>query len=302
MSLALFIADKIVRFRMKRRFRRTPDLLRLRAMMNEMGRRPPKAPRFIRVGVESLGGVKAERLSLEGADTSAAVLYLHGGGFVAGSPGSHRALTWRLAKGLGVPVFAVDYRLAPEHPFPAALEDVTAAYKALLERGVASSRIVVGGDSAGGNLTLTLALKLKALGLPQPGALFCLSPVTDMVESFPSRIANSERDAMFDARVFQTGITYYCPDTDVADPLISPYQGDLRGLPPTLFQCAEGEMLRDDSVRMAAKMRAASVPVTLEVWPDVFHVWQLAADLIPESREAVAHIIDFLKKRLALTA
>src|SRR6202012_4056488 len=134
------------------------------------------------IAVESitLGGIKTERLRTQTADESKAILYIHGGGFVAGVPGNHRPLTWRLADKVGFPVYAIDYRLAPEHPFPAGLDDCVAAYRGLLDKGIAATSIVIGGDSAGVNLTLTTALKLKDVGLPQPAALVCLSPATDM--------------------------------------------------------------------------------------------------------------------------
>ena len=296
MSIQLFFLDKLLRFTVKRRFRRHPDVLELRAIMAEM---PPRAaPSHIAVDLVTLGGVKAERLRTAGADERKAILYIHGGGWVGGVPGNHRPLTWRLADKTGVPVYAIDYRLAPEHPFPAGLEDCVAAYRGLLDKGVAAKSIVIGGDSAGGNLTLTTSLKLKALGIEQPAALVCLSPVTDL-DGFESRQDNVASDAMFVAEMMPTVRERYCAGHDIADPLISPYRaGDVSGLPPMLFQCSGAEMLRDDSIRMAAKLNAAGVPATLQVWPGVFHVWQVMADLLPEGRRAIDGITDFIKSQL----
>src|SRR5262249_33554595 len=157
--------------------------------------------------------------------------------------------------------------------------------------------IAIGGDSAGGNLTLVTALKLKELGLPLPAALVCLSPVTDH-EGFESRNDNIKRDAMFDWRMIPTVSPLYCPDVDPADPLVSPCRGDVAGFPPTLFHCSRDELLRDDSIKMAEKMKAAGVDTTIEVWPGVFHVWQVTADVLPEAKKAVVNIVDFLKARL----
>jgi acetyl esterase/lipase len=295
MSIQLFVADKVVRLTMKRRFRRNPTVMELRPIMAEMPIRP--APRRIKVETVELDGVSAELLTPRGVNENRALLYIHGGGFVAGVPANHRPLTWRLAEGVGIPVYAIDYRLAPEHPFPAGLDDCVTAYRALLAKGLSPEHIAIGGDSAGGNLTLATALKLKELGLPLPAALVCLSPVTDH-EGFESRTDNIKRDAMFDARMIPSVTPLYCPDADPTHPLVSPYRGDVTGLPPTLFHCSRDELLRDDSIRMAEKMKAAGVDATIEVWPGVFHVWQVTADVLPEARKAVANIVDFLKARL----
>jgi epsilon-lactone hydrolase len=295
MSIQLFFLDKVLRFAMKRRFRRNPSVMELRAIMDEMPPRP--APGHIAVDNITLGGVRTERLRTANADEAKAILYIHGGGFVAGVPGNHRPLTWRLADKVGVPVYAIDYRLAPEHPFPAGLDDCVSAYRDLLDKGIAATSIVIGGDSAGGNLTLATALKLKQLGLPLPAGLICLSPATDM-EGFESRRSNIRNDAMFTAEMFPTLAPLYCPGHDKEEPLISPYRGDVSGFPPTFMQCGAMEMLRDDSVYMADKMKAAGVDVTLEIWPKVFHVWQVMADVLPEGRRAIDKIAAFARARL----
>jgi acetyl esterase/lipase len=263
--------------------------------MDEMPPRP--APGHVSVEITTLGGIRAERLRTASANETKAILYIHGGGFVAGVPGNHRPLTWRLADKIGVPVYVIDYRLAPEHPFPAALDDCVAAYRGLLDKGIAPKSIIVAGDSAGGNLTLATALKLKELGLAQPAALICLSPATDM-EGFESRRSNIRGDAMFTPEMFPTLAPHYCPGVDPENPYISPWRGDVAGLPPTLIQCSAIEMLRDDSVYMADKMKNADVDVTLEIWPKVFHVWQVMADILPEGRKAIDKIVVFAKARL----
>jgi acetyl esterase/lipase len=257
------------------------------------------APAHVTVDLVTVGGVKAERLHTAGADESKAILYIHGGGFVAGVPGNHRPLTWRLADKVGVPVYAVDYRLAPEHPFPAGLDDCVAAYRGLLDKGIAAKNIVIAGDSAGGNLTLTTALKLKSLGIDLPAALVALSPATDIDgDGFESRTSNAASDAMFTAEMFRSLAPLYCPNMDGTDPFISPYRGDVAGLPPTLIHCSGAEMLRDDGVKMAEKLSAAGVPTEIEVWPKVFHVWQVMADMLPEGRASIEKIAAFMGKQL----
>jgi acetyl esterase/lipase len=292
-SPTLWLADKFFRFRFKRMFRKDPDVLQLRPMLKRMAKSMP-VPRRITVTPIELGGVAGEELAGVSPDRTRAVLYLHGGGFVGGEPKTHRMIAWRLADGLGVPVFVIDYRLAPEHPHPAAVNDCTAAYRALAEK-LGAGNVAVMGDSAGGNLTLTVGLQAKALGLPRPALLVCLSPATDLWAEGGSRVSNAESDACFDGGMFATLRARYCPEGSAEDPLLNPVRGDLAGLPPTLFQCSELEMLRDDSTRMADAMKAAGVQVTLEIWPDVFHVWQLAADVIPEAKAAVAKILAFVE-------
>lgn len=301
MSLQLVLLNQLLRWQIKRRFRRNPDVNLLRPLMQQMEARTARLPADIAAEDLSLGGVAAERLSAPGADQTRTFLYIHGGGFVGGSPRTHRPLTWRLAKGIGVPVYAIDYRLAPEHPFPAGLDDCVAAYRALLDKGHAAKSIAVGGDSAGGNLTLALALRLKAEGLPLPAALVCLSPATDMTGSGASRHENAEADSLFVEAMFDSLKPAYYEGHDERDPFLSPLFGDVADFPPVLFQVGEREMLRDDSTRMAEKLKAAGVEAVLEVWPKVWHVWQLNADMLPEGREAISHITRFARQHLALT-
>jgi acetyl esterase/lipase len=298
MSLQLTLLNAFLRFQVKRRFRKNPDVMELRPIMDAVS--TGRVPARIRIEQIELGGVPTERLAAAGARATHGILYIHGGGFVGGSSRTHRPLTWRLAEQTGVPVYAIDYRLAPEHPFPAGLDDCVSAYRALLEKGLSPSGIAVGGDSAGGNLALALALKLKALGLPQPAALVCLSPVTDLSKPAPSHVTNARSDQLFDPRTFATVEPVYCPGHDLTDPFISPRYGDPAGLPPTLFQASDVEMMRDDSVLMAEKMRNAGVAVTIDIWPKVAHVWQVTADVLPEGRAAIVKIAAFLKQQLKL--
>ena len=298
MSIQLFVVDKALRVLMKRRFRNKPDIMELRAIMAGFARHPASVPADVAITHIELGGVPTELLRSEDANDRAALLYIHGGGFVGGTPVNHRALTGRLADQIGIPVYAVDYRLAPEHPFPAGLDDTVSAYRGLLDKGIAPGAIAIGGDSAGGNLTLALALKLKALGLPLPSAIVCLSPVTNLVEAPPSHTTNAQSDALFEGRMFDTVLAAYCPNDAPSNPFISPLYADVAGLPPVLIQCSEIEMLRDDSVMMADRLRAAGVSVVLEVWPGVFHVWQVVPQYLPEARRAIERIVAFVNLHL----
>lgn len=298
MPVRLFLASQIVRFQMRRRFARAGNIEPLRAMMTNMARtQPTKLPAGVRVEPMTLGGVTVEKLAVVGAADDAAILYLHGGAFIAGAPENHRALTWRFAQGCGVAVYAPDYRLAPEHRFPAGLDDCVAVYRALVERGV--KRIAIGGDSAGGNLTLATALEVARLGLPRPVALACLSAVVTLAEDLPSVHENRDRDAMFPPGMLPSVNARYAPGADLRDPRLSPlYAKDPSVLPPTIFQVGESETLRDHSVQMSARMRAAGVTTQLEVVPGAFHVWQLAADQVPEAKTAVERLVAFVGPRL----
>ncbi len=298
MSIQRPLIELLLRWQVKGKFKKNPDVQLLRPIMKQMEPRVSKLPKDITAEPLSLGGVPAEKLTASEPRQEAAFLYIHGGGFVGGSPLTHRPLTWRLARDIGIPVYAIDYRLAPEHKYPAGLDDCVAAYKGLLDMGIAPSAILVGGDSAGGNLTLTLALRLKAEGLPQPAGLVCLSPATDMTGSGASRHENAESDALFVAEMMDSLEAVYCPGGDEKDPFLSPLFGDLAGLAPTFIQVGAKEMLRDDSTLMADALQKAGVETTIEVWPKVWHVWQLNADMLPEAREAIAHIVAFARRRL----
>lgn len=283
---------------MRARFEAQGDVGPLRPMMEKMARDARPVPAHVRLEAHALGAVPGERLVPAGARDDAAILYVHGGAFIAGAPVNHRALTWRLAHGTGTTVYAIDYRLAPEHPFPAGLDDVVQAYEVLVARGV--RRIAIGGDSAGGNLALAAALELARRGAPRPAALACLSPVTTLALDLPSAFENRDRDDMFSFGLMPGMLARYAKGHDPFDPRISPLHAkDVSVLPPTIFQVGEREMLRDHSVQMAERMRAAGVEVRLEVEPRVMHVWQLLADLVPEAHAAIDRLSSFLRPRLS---
>ncbi|MCP1615700.1 acetyl esterase/lipase [Pseudomonas sp. SLBN-26] len=224
----------------------------------------------------------------------AVLLYLHGGAFITGSPATHRAIAGNLAKRAGIDVCALEYRLAPEHPFPAGRDDAVAAYQALLERGHAASRIVIGGDSAGGNLTLVTALRLRQLGLPAPAALVCYSPVTDL--SGNALHQPPAGDPLIHPKWMELAADLYCPPgMERRDPALSPLFDDLGHLPPLLVQVAEDELLRDDSLRLVARLREAGSWVRLERYPGLWHVFQAHAGILRSADEALASTAGFIR-------
>lgn len=286
------LAALLVRWQIKRRLADMDDIGRVKAVF-ESGRFP--LPPDVRFRPERLGAVDGERVDVDDAPRPT-LLYLHGGGFVACSARTHRPITAAFAK-RGFRVFAPDYRLAPANPFPAAVEDVLSAWQAL--RNKASGRLVVAGDSAGGNLALALMLKLRDAGAGLPAAAALFSPATDLAGTGASISTNSRRDAMFRGPALQHLTNAYLAGADPRDPLASPLYADLKGLPPLLIHVGEREVLRDDSTRLAARAGAAGVHVDLEVWPVVPHVWQFAHRLVPEARRSLAMASEFLLRPLA---
>ena len=263
------------------------------------------APRGVTYRAGEVGGIRGEWVEPIAAPAADAarqltILYLHGGGFIGCSPATHRPLTAGLAL-RGARLFVPDYRLAPEHPFPAAVDDVCAAWRGLQAERAADARLTVAGDSAGGNLALALMLVLRDAGERLPDAAALFSPGTDLTGASPSLAQNVERDAMFRREALDHIVTAYLNGADPAQPLASPLLGDLHGLPPLLIHVGADELLRDDGVRLAEKARAAAVEVELQVWPVVPHVWQLLWHL-PEARRSVAAAARFLRDASRSTA
>ncbi len=244
-------------------------------------------------------GVPAEWIRSASAQPGRVVLLLHGGSFNSGSIVSHRTLAGNLAFACAARVLLIDYRLAPEYPFPAALEDSRAAYEWLIDQGVAPGQLVVAGDSAGGTLTLALLVSLRDHRRPLPAGGVCLSPAPDLTFSSESWTFNARKDLLLDARKEREAVRIYLRDTDARDPLASPTFADLHGLPPLLIQVGSHELLLSDAERFAERARAAGVEVTLEVWPEMQHEWQFAAKFLPEGRQAMAHVGTFVEGILA---
>ncbi len=258
----------------------------------------PAPPRRVSIASVIAGGVNGEWIVTPRSKSDRYVLYFHGGAYRVGSPRVYRHFTWRLAAAARAQLMAVAYRLAPEHPYPAALEDAAAAYEWLLERAEDSGRIGIVGDSAGGGLALALLLKLRDDKAPLPGAAVALSPWTDLALTGRSLTINAETDVMLNASDLPVFAADVLAGTDPHNPYASPVYGDCTGLPPTLIHVGSDEILRDDAERMAARMRAAKCHVELAVWPRMPHVWHSLAPFLPEANDAITQIQNFLDRVL----
>jgi acetyl esterase/lipase len=255
-------------------------------------------------------GVKSEWVQAPGVDSRRRLLYIHGGAYTMGSPRSHRRLTAKFSELANAAVLAIDYRLMPEHPRLAGIEDCRSAYRWLLDNGpdgaTAADAVFIAGDSAGGNLTLSLIAWIRDQGLRAPNAAVALSPATDGTLGSPSLTTNLATDPMLGplfkalARIPRPVLLWGAwiqTRLHPCNPVVSPVFGDLSGLPPLLVQASEMEMLLDDSRRYVAKAQAAGSPVSLQTWPHMVHVWQIYHPELPEGREALAEIGKFLQAR-----
>ncbi|MDR4306955.1 alpha/beta hydrolase [Chelatococcus sambhunathii] len=285
----------VMRYAVKTRVHADPDIARIRRSVERLAAIALDQPFGVARRAATVGGRSAE-IHTFGREPDRHVLYLHGGAFVCGSPRTHRGIAGRIARGARAEVVVLDYRLAPEHPFPAALEDAEAAYVGLIERGVDPSRLVIAGDSAGGNLAFALLLKLKGQGGPMPAAAVGLSPFVDFTASGESFRLNAALDPLLHVNGLPSVVEAYAPGADHRNPLLSPIFGDLSGLPPTLIQCGSDEILLDDARRLHAGLSAAGVPCDLEIWPQMPHVWQAFAIFLPEGRLALNRINAFLRR------
>jgi monoterpene epsilon-lactone hydrolase len=291
------IANFVLRRTVKAKLVRSPTPATIRKVLGSM--RPP-VPRDCRVTPASVGGIAGEwmRSTRHSQGTHArTMLYVHGGAHIACSPLTHRPITSAFAK-QDWQVFAPDYRLAPEHRFPSGLDDVIAAYRGLLAMGIDAKRLVVAGDSAGGNLSLALCLSLRAMNAPLPSAVVLFSPVTDLAWTGDSIRSNTNNCAMFAHQILPIGSELYLGEHNPRDPLVSPLYADLTGLPPMIIHAGEHEILRDDSLRLAERARQAGVSVEIKLWPTVPHVWQMAHQLIPEGRESLRLVNEFLDRQV----
>jgi len=269
-----------------------------RAAIEAMGAMLPADPEA-RFEPAAIGATPAEWVSVPSADPDRIVLYLHGGGFVTGSPTAYRSLTSRLSRAAAARVLAVDYRLAPEHLFPAALDDALAAYDGLLGADFRPERIVVAGDSAGGGLTASLLLTLRDRGRPAPAGWVLLSPLLDLAATGETMVTKVAIDPMVSPENVRQGAARYLgPDADPRNPLASPLYADLADLPPLLIQVGTAECLLDDARRFAARAREAGVTVDLEIWDEMIHVWQAFAPMLDEGQAAIEAIGRFVLSKV----
>ncbi|QRM54067.1 alpha/beta hydrolase [Sinorhizobium sp. BG8] len=246
-----------------------------------------------------LGGVAAEWSLAPGSDPGRVLLFFHGGGYCSGSIMSHRRLVTEAGRAAGVRTLAVDYRLAPENPFPAALEDAAASWRHLLDTGYAPDRIVVGGDSAGGGITLSLLGSLRDKGKELPACGWLISPWTDLTMSGETLASNDAIDPLIHAGYLaELADAYLGPDTDRRDPRVSPLFANLEGLPPLLIQVGSAETLLSDATRLAGAAGEADVAVTLEIWPHMIHAWPLWNARLEPGRRALATAGAFIRSHL----
>ena len=263
-----------------------------RAVMEASADMFPVEPDIVSREVDA-GGVPADWVTVDGSDADHVVLYLHGGGYVMGSRNTHRGLAGRIARAAKARVLLPEYRLAPEHPFPAAVDDATACWRWLVSQGFAPQRMAITGDSAGGGLTLATLLALKANVAPMPACAVALSPWTDLEGSGPTAEPGAVDDPMLTPDGLRVTGQQYAAGA-LRHPLAAPLHGDLAGLPPLLLQVGTREVLLSDSTRFAEKARAAGVDVTLEIEEGLIHVWQMFPD-VPEAQSAVQRIGAFIR-------
>jgi acetyl esterase/lipase len=254
----------------------------------------------VEVEQTQIAGVDVDWLRPKNARKDKVLMYLHGGAYVMGSPRTHRQLVSHTVRAAGVVAVLPDYRLAPEHPFPAAIDDAVAVYRGLLKSGFRAEDIIISGDSAGGGLSVATLLQLRHAGVPMPAAAVLLSPFLDITGSGESATTRADRDPWFDIGDLHVVAGYYCPDeSEWQNPLVSPVFANVAGLPPMLIQVGDDEILLSDSTRLAEKLEAEGIEVELEVWPHMWHVFQMFIRKMPESGAAVARIAAYIQKRFS---
>jgi monoterpene epsilon-lactone hydrolase len=286
-SWQAYLFSTLLKYRLKPKLKGQRDIARVRKLLIP---RPSPLPLGVRVTPDEVGGVTGEWAESDNASRGL-LLYIHGGGFIACSSETHRPIPAYLAK-LGFRVFSPDYRLAPEHPFPAAIHDLIQVFLAMA--GDPPMSVSVAGDSAGGGLALSLMLSLRDAARPLPKAAALFSPWTDLACTGPSLVSNEKKCAMFYAADLAACAAIYLAGTPPKDPLASPFYAKLTKLPPLLIHVSADEIMLDDSIRLAQNARQDGVKVQLKVWPVVQHAWQIAAAHLPEARQSLQEAAEFL--------
>lgn len=299
MSIRASIISFFIRRTLKPQLAVLDDVPAFRERMKGSGM-SPAVPDRVSVVPVTINGVPCEWLTTDTTDQNRVLMYLHGGGYVFGGLDSHRDLGWRLAEASGMRVLMVDYRLAPENPFPAAVEDATQCYRWLIDEGFDPGKMVVGGDSAGGGLAVASLVNLKNLGVPMPNGMILLSPWVDVSVSGDSVEKNEDSDAMLSRAALEKFAGFYMDGRDRRAPLASPLFADLKGLPTTLIHVGGTEVLLSDAQRLADKLHGFSVEAALEVWPKMPHVFQLFAARVPEGKQSIVKLAEFLKQRTSV--
>lgn len=296
MSIRAVFLNFLFRRTIKKQFANMEDAVSFREQMDAAPR--PKLPGEVEVEAVSAGGVPAEWVRWPESDGEGVLLYLHGGGYIFGGPDGYRDLAWRLAREGNMRVLLVDYALAPEHPFPRAVDDATAVYRWLLNEGHSPERIAVAGDSAGGGLSAALMINLKNLGLPQPAAAVLISPWTDLAMTGESVEQNADADSMLTREALIKASSMYLGDRDPKAPLASPLYGDLSELPPLMVVAGSIEILLSDSERLVENVNKSGGSASLSIWPGMPHVFPVFAARIPEGKQAVSEMAEFLAREV----
>jgi epsilon-lactone hydrolase len=265
---------------------RSPDIAQRRRDFDAMGGAYPTAA-DVKVEAVTASGVPAEWTTTPDAQSDAAVLFVHGGGYVVGSLLSHRHMVSEIGRAAHARTLALHYRLAPEHPFPAPVEDTIAGYRFLLAQGLRPGRIAIAGDSAGGGLTVAALVAIRDAGLPQPACGWCISPWVDMQAIGGSMTDNAGRDPSVQKDAILEMARYYMGTADPRSPLAAPLYADLRGIAPLFIQVGSVETLLDDSIRLARRAGLADVPVDLQIWPEMMHVWHIYSAELKAGRGAI---------------
>jgi monoterpene epsilon-lactone hydrolase len=291
---------RAVRFITKQMFKKLSaddDVEPMRELMENLAKRSsPASGTHIRHA--KIAGVECDWVVPKDCDESRVLLYLHGGAYVMGSSKTHRTLVSHIAKQAGVRAILPNYRLAPEDPFPAGLKDCVAVYRQLLSSGISPENLVIGGDSAGGGMVMATLLSLRDANDPMPAAACLLSPWLDLAGEGESMRTRESPDPWFRPEEMPKVVARYCLQDQIRDPLVSPIYGDVQGLPPILIQVGDHEVLLSDSTRMAEKINDAGGQVTLQIWPEMWHVFQYFVGKMPESRRAIHQIGAFLRANL----
>ena len=277
------------------------DVLKLRRRLDMIGRLLMKAFR-VKLERTTINNLYAEWLRPKKARRGRVLLYLHGGAYVMGSCRSHRQMVSHIARAAGIDALVPEYRLSPEHKFPDAIDDAVGVYRELLGSGFRAEDIIISGDSAGGGLAVATLLSLRDAGDPMPAAAVLLSPFLDVTASGDSATTRADKDPWFHASDVKVVIEHYCGEGQVRDPLVSPVFAEVAGLPPVLIQVGDHEILLSDSTRFADMLRAAGGEAEIEIWPEMWHVFQLFIGKMPEARRAIHKIGDFVRERTATRA
>ena len=293
----------ILRHTIGRSFRRAgSSIAGLRGLEGVLmrGQRPPRGTRITPVAVNDL---PAEWVTTLGANAEAAILYLHGGAFVMGSPATHRELAARISIAGAAKVLSLDYRLAPEYPFPAALDDAKSAYRWLQEQGYVPDALAIGGDSSGAGLALQVLLALRNEGAPLPCAGFFMSPATDWIDfNGDSFVTRAALDPLVAPEQTRHTAGLYVGGASRSEPLLRPTHASLAGLPPLWIQVGDHEILLSDAERMAEKAIRDGVEVEFKIWPGMWHVFQATARYVPEARRSLDELSEFLERKLPRTS